>query len=478
MGSLTPLSKTTRQNESKAPVTFSSFPQGSALMIGDMASLILVYIMILPLQNNKGFDHGEYSPIIWGCVWLLWRAYYGLYPGYGRSPQTELRLHVVGTIQITAIHLIASFAVQGYVKGVVINLFYWLLIIISSLLARYFIRHIMIRLDKFGRPISIIGAGQTAQIAISHLKSHPSYGLNPIAAYDDNTALHGGNIQGVPILGPLSLALSEPRTEQALISMPGVRAELQQRIVNAIYAVFPYTWVIPDLFGVPNQALQPHNIGSVASLEIKNNLRSVQSRAMKRTIDLVGSGVGGLFILPVLLIIAILIKIDSPGPAVYRARRLGRDGRPFDCFKFRSMHRDAEEKLISVLNSDPVLRAEYEATHKLKNDPRVTRLGRFLRSTSLDELPQLANVFLGTMSLVGPRPIVQGEVEKYGAIYAVYKQVRPGMTGYWQANGRSDTSYDERVGMDYFYVTNWTPWLDMIVLIQTIRVVLLGKGAY
>jgi len=108
----------------------------------------------------------------------------------------------------------------------------------------------------------------------------------------------------------------------------------------------------------------------------------------------------------------------------------------------------------------------------------VTRVGTFLRKTSLDELPQLANVLLGSMSLVGPRPIVQAEVEKYGEIYAVYKQVRPGMTGYWQANGRSDTSYEERVGMDHFYVTNWSPWLDMVVLIQTVRVVLVGKGAY
>ncbi|GGJ82644.1 hypothetical protein GCM10008939_28230 [Deinococcus aquiradiocola] len=299
-----------------------------------------------------------------------------------------------------------------------------------------------------------------------------------MAAYDDNPSLHGADIHGVPILGPLELALTEPQTEQALISMPGARAELQQRIVNATYAVFPHTWVIPDLFGVPNQAMQPHNIGSVASLEVRNNLRSVQSRAMKRTIDLIGAGVGGLLILPILLLIAVAIKIDSPGPAVYRARRLGRNGQAFDCFKFRSMHRDAEEKLKSVLDSNVELKIEFEATHKLKNDPRVTRVGVFLRKTSLDELPQLANVVLGSMSLVGPRPIVQGEVAKYGDIYAVYKQVRPGMTGYWQANGRSDTSYEERVGMDNFYVTNWTPWLDMVVLIQTVRVVFAGKGAY
>ncbi|WP_293914047.1 sugar transferase, partial [Deinococcus sp.] len=179
-----------------------------------------------------------------------------------------------------------------------------------------------------------------------------------------------------------------------------------------------------------------------------------------------------------LLLIAIAIKLDSPGPAVYRARRLGRDGKLFDCFKFRSMHRDAEAKLREVLDADPELRIEFDATHKLRNDPRVTRVGNILRKTSLDEFPQLFNVIIGEMSLVGPRPIVQAEVIKYGEIYSSYKQVRPGMTGYWQANGRSDTSYDERVAMDNFYVTNWTPWLDLVILLQTVRVVLMGKGAY
>jgi len=229
---------------------------------------------------------------------------------------------------------------------------------------------------------------------------------------------------------------------------------------------------------VPNQAMQPHNIGILASLEIKNNLRSTRARFIKRGIDMLGAAIGGLLILPVLLLIVLAIRVDSPGPAIYRARRLGRDGRSFDCFKFRSMHKDAEQKLQVMLDSRPDLRIEFEATHKLKDDPRVTRVGNFLRRTSLDELPQLGNVLLGEMSLVGPRPIVSGEIEKYGRVYSLYTQVRPGMTGYWQANGRSDTSYEERVGMDHFYVTNWTPWLDLVILLQTVRVVLMGRGAY
>ena len=466
-------------NPSTRALRLTELPQSLLLVAGDLLSAIVSIQLVTLFLTSTGRPIPDWSgQWIWVGLWILWRAYQGLYPGYGRSPQTELRLHTVGTVQLLGAQLAAAFAVDRFVPSVPGLLFQWGVTLLLALLVRYGLRSLLIRSGHYGRAISIIGAGQTAALAITHLKASPAYGLNPVVAYDDNPALQGTQIEGVPIIGSIDDALTEPRTLQALISIPGARAEVQQRVVNQVYAAYPFTWVIPDLFGVPNQALQPHNIGSVASLEIKNNLRSVQARFIKRTIDLLGAGLGGLIILPVLLLIAVAIKLDSPGPAVYRARRLGRDGRPFACLKFRSMHRDAEAKLKEVLDSDPALRAEFEATYKLKDDPRVTRVGVFLRKTSLDELPQLGNVLNGTMSLVGPRPIVQAEVEKYGDIYEVYKQVRPGMTGYWQANGRSDTSYDERVTMDKFYVTNWTPWLDVVILIQTVRVVLLGKGAY
>lgn len=456
----------------------TSVPQGLVLVGGDVLTLALALLLTGEVFGLPLGPGGAQATVVWGSVWIIWRAYQGLYPGYGRSPQTELRIHVVGTLQLAAVQLASALAVQRLPPSVGGVLLEWTLILILGLLIRYGFRFLLIRAAVYGRPISVIGAGQTALQAIVHLKANPAYGLNPVAAYDDNVALHGGSIGGVPVLGAIELALTEPRTEQALISIPGARAEVQQRVVNSIFAVFPYTWVIPDLIGVPNQALQPHNIGSFASLEVRNNLRITQARVLKRLIDVVGAAVGGIVVLPVLLLIAVAVVLDSPGPPVYRARRLGRDGRSFDCFKFRSMHRDADEKLRVVLDADPVLRREFEATHKLKSDPRVTRVGTFLRRTSLDELPQLANVLLGTMSLVGPRPIVGAEVEKYADVYGIYKQVRPGITGYWQVNGRSDTTYDERVGMDKFYITNWTPWLDLVILLRTVAVVLRGRGAY
>ncbi|THF87265.1 undecaprenyl-phosphate galactose phosphotransferase WbaP [Deinococcus sp. KSM4-11] len=456
----------------------SALPQAAALIAGDILSLAIAFILAAALHGRLNAPVSPLALAVWGGLWLIWRAYQGLYPGYGRAPQTELRLHVIGTVQLVGVQLASALAIQRFFDGASGTLVAWILLLLIAMPMRYAVRAILIRAGRYGRRISVIGAGQTAAIAISHLRNHRSYGLIPVAAYDDNPALHGQIIHGVPVLGSIDLALTEPKTEQALISIPGARAETQQRLVNSVYAVFPYTWVVPDLFGVPNQALHPHSIGSVASLEIRNNLGSYQARALKRMIDLLGATVAAVLLLPLLIVIAGVIRLDSPGPVVYRARRLGRHGQPFDCFKFRSMHNDADEILESMLSSSPALRDEFESSHKLKDDPRVTRVGALLRKTSLDELPQLANVLLGSMSLVGPRPIVEAETIRYGEIYATYKQVRPGMTGYWQANGRSDTTYSERVGMDNFYITNWSPWLDTIILIQTVRVVLLGKGAY
>ena len=479
MGLHTPSAPAVRQATRSTPMAYRGLAQGLVLLGSDLLSGLLGWALSNALLRVVELPTVKLLPAcIWFAVWMIWRTYQGLYPGYGRSPQSELRLHTVSTVQVLLVQLAAALTLGRFVPSVASVVLEWLVILLLALPARYGVRALLVHMGNFGRRISIIGAGRTAELTITHLQRHPSYGLNPVVAYDDNPALHGSLICGVPVRGSIELALTEPQTEQALISIPGARAEVQRRLINGTYAAFAITWMIPDLIGVPNQALQHHNIGNMVSLELRNNLRSRRARLVKRSIDLVAALLGGLLISPLLLLIALAIRLDSPGAVVYRARRLGRDGQTFDCFKFRSMYCNAEEKLEALLDANSALRQEFEASHKLKADPRVTWVGDMLRKTSLDELPQLLNVVLGEMSLVGPRPIVQAEVVRYGEIYDAYKQVRPGMTGYWQVNGRSDTSYDERVAMDDFYVTNWTPWLDLAIMIQTVRVVVLGKGAY
>jgi lipopolysaccharide/colanic/teichoic acid biosynthesis glycosyltransferase len=198
----------------------------------------------------------------------------------------------------------------------------------------------------------------------------------------------------------------------------------------------------------------------------------------KRALDIFGAGVGLVLLAPFFLIVALMVRADG-GPAFFAHQRVGRGGKLFGCLKFRSMVIDSQARLEALLASDPAARAEWEATRKLKNDPRITPIGRFLRSTSLDELPQLINVLLGEMSLVGPRPVQEAEIDRYyGASAAHYMAVRPGITGLWQVSGRSETSYESRVALDVAYVSRPSLLADLSILLRTPVAVVSRRGAH
>jgi exopolysaccharide production protein ExoY len=197
----------------------------------------------------------------------------------------------------------------------------------------------------------------------------------------------------------------------------------------------------------------------------------------KRITDIVIASVALVFVFPLLLVVATLIRLQDGGKAVYAQKRYGRNGRTFSCYKLRSMVANADERLQEILATDPEARAEWEEAQKLVNDPRITPLGHFIRKTSIDELPQLINIIRGEMSLVGPRPIVESEIAKYGEYYRDYCAVRPGLTGLWQVEGRSDTTYEERVQLDVKYASNRTFTGDIMIMLRTVPAVLLSKGA-
>jgi Undecaprenyl-phosphate galactose phosphotransferase WbaP len=199
---------------------------------------------------------------------------------------------------------------------------------------------------------------------------------------------------------------------------------------------------------------------------------------IKRVFDILFTLALALAALPFGIVIALAIALDSRGGVFFAHTRVGKGGRPFRIWKFRSMIAGSDEVLARYLDRNPTLVEEWRLTHKLKDDPRVTRVGRLLRKTSLDELPQVWNVLRGDMSMVGPRPIVSEESAKYGPAFALYTKVRPGLTGLWQVSGRNDTNYQRRVSLDCQYIRNWSLWLDAKILLKTVRVVLGGRGAY
>lgn len=205
-----------------------------------------------------------------------------------------------------------------------------------------------------------------------------------------------------------------------------------------------------------------------------NSARKKVYLAIKRLIDIIGSLIGIILLSPIYIIIAILIKFDSPGKVVFGHTRKGKGGKDIKVYKFRTMYSNANEIFESFT---PEQKEEYYKNFKLDNDPRVTKLGGFLRKTSLDELPQLFNILKGDMTIIGPRPIVEKEISKYGNKAEKLFSVVPGLAGYWQANGRSDTTYEERVEMDMYYIDNMSFWLDAKILFQTAISVLKGEGA-
>jgi Undecaprenyl-phosphate galactose phosphotransferase WbaP len=215
----------------------------------------------------------------------------------------------------------------------------------------------------------------------------------------------------------------------------------------------------------------------IIGLEIKQNLLDRWAQREKRALDLIGSLLGLILLLPFLVLIGLMVFIDSPGRIFYRQERIGKGGKVFKLLKYRTMQLNADQVLQSQLERDPRLKREWDQYQKLKNDPRITRVGRLLRRFSLDELPQLWNVFLGDMSLVGPRPMMVKQQEVYGEPFRHYVRVTPGITGMWQINGRNHTTFARRAELDVQYVANWSIWLDIYILARTIWVVVKRDGA-
>lgn len=286
-------------------------------------------------------------------------------------------------------------------------------------------------------------------------------------------------VEGVPIVGDLSLApilAQRLKIPYAVVAMPGVDGPKLLQIVERVGGKFSHLLMIPDLFGFATLGVPAKNLGGILGVEVRQQLLLPGPRLAKRVMDVALTGAGILFVLPFLLLIALLIKLDSKGPIFYTQKRLGRDGEHFKAYKFRTMHGDGEARLKAILDADPALRAEYEIYHKLRKDPRVTRIGRILRKFSLDEFPQLWNVVNGDMSLVGPRPYIERELTEMGGQEKIILRAPPGMTGMWQVSDRNATSFAQRVQIDVYYVRNWSPWLDIHILAKTFGVVVKGSG--
>ena len=334
----------------------------------------------------------------------------------------------------------------------------------------------------YRNPILIIGAGETGKSVAKSIIEDPHLDFDIKGFLDDNKEGYIEiNNKKYPILGKISNVEILNEIDTVIIAIPSLNSNNLNDLINKIHRHTKNVFTVPVLndIGLLNSEIYNLFNEKMFLLKIENHLESSINQAIKRVFDLTLSVLMLPILLPTILIIGVLIKLDSRGPIFYTQERVGKNGKKFKVIKFRSMYTNADELLKEFLEKNPELRQEYEIFRKLKNDPRVTKVGRFLRKTSLDELPQIFNVLKGEMSLVGPRPVTKEEIDKYYKDYAIYYyEVLPGITGLWQISGRSDTSYDERVELDVWYVKNWNLWLDIVILIKTIKVVLKREGAY
>jgi Undecaprenyl-phosphate galactose phosphotransferase WbaP len=334
------------------------------------------------------------------------------------------------------------------------------------------------RASWWGTRLIVVGGGNAVARAYADLVREPQWGLRPVGYVDDMAEANANTESCLGSLERLEDLAAALKLDRALLAVHSFDADELSEVLSRANGRIKHWIILPPLERFPSLWLEACEAARRPALAITNRLRSGWSLPLKRGLDLTVALTLGIAVLPLVGLIVALIRVSSPGPIFYGQERIGRLGRRFKAWKFRTMLPDADAVLVRYLDEHPELAAEWKANHKLRSDPRVTWIGRWLRSTSLDELPQVWNVIVGEMSLVGPRPIVAAEIDKYAENYEQYVQVLPGITGLWQVSGRNNTTYEERVALDVYYVQNWSLWLDIYILACTAKVVLLCEGAY
>lgn len=371
----------------------------------------------------------------------------------------------------------------------------WVVAIPLIPLGRYVIKRLLMQAGWWARPTVIIGSGRNARDTALAMDEEPALGfrvaafLVPPSAWSQARADSGEIPSSIAIKGrsiPVRNLGENPEVVLRILGTPHIVIALESDDLWEVSKLLlgknlPYSSlnIVPSIRGLPMIGMDMLHLfrHEIMMLRVQNNLSRSIPKHIKGLFDLSVSLVLLLLLSPLMLILVIAIRMSGPG-VFFGHTRIGKNGKPFKCYKYRTMVPNAAEVLKDLLERDPAAREEWERDFKLRKDPRITLVGAFLRKTSLDELPQLWNVIRGDMSLVGPRPVTEEELAKYGDRKDFFLEAKPGITGLWQVSGRNDVSYEERVRLDAWYARNWQLWFDLVILLKTIKVVLTGKSAY
>lgn len=442
-------------------------------------------LMYFLLQRLRFFVFGpsdvKYVIIVLLCLMLF--ASSRLYPGIGISPTEEMRLVTqYMSISFLAGLLFFNIIQPGWTMNYAALLPAWGLSLANVLFSRWGVRILSVRLGVWGEPVVVISQRKKMGYLVRYFLERRRLGFVPVLGVSDsNKDLSSSPINILDVEAFLRLPDEYFTQNDIHTALVGTRilSDLSELGKNQdLLRKFKRLIFISDMDWLEGASISLHDFEGMLGLEAEQNLLTPLDQAIKRAMDILLSILIGLVTLPIYILIGLAIRLDSPGPVFYSQERLGKGGHKIKIYKFRTMVKNADGILDDFLQNHPDLCQEWEQTQKLKNDPRITRVGGWLRQFSLDELPQLYNVLRGEMSLVGPRPMLIEQENLYGKFFNLYSSVHPGLTGMWQVSGRNLTTFEERARFDVYYVNNWSVWLDFYILIRTIWVVLSRDGAY
>ena len=460
------------------------------VLIADYVSIVLGTLAAYHLRLNLPFlpvsPHFKVDeiyvygviPFVFLAILLLNNAYSVVSP-YWDTMKNLFRSITIGVV-VSIVLMYTGHVINDVSRLFVVFAYIFMLLFIFSF--RFIVGKILSKAGYLTIPVLLVGAGKTAELVKKSLDRMPIATYKIIGYVDDNpkSASIAKEYLCLGTFNDIENVIKDTGVQTVLICAPGLESKKLVALINRLQLLVKRVAFVPELFGLPTSNISARGMMEEQAivLRVQNNLARKSNRIMKRVFDIVATVCGGIFILPFMLIIAIIIYLDSGGPIIYKQKRVGRNGKEFNFYKFRSMVKNADMILEEYLNTHEDEKKEWQKNFKLKNDPRVTKIGKIIRKTSIDELPQLWNVLIGDMSLVGPRPLLPNEVERYSRYIEDYKLVLPGLTGVWQVSGRSDTTFEERVIMDSWYIHNWSVWIDIVYLLKTVLVVVKSKGAY
>ncbi len=446
------------------------------LVISDLGAMLLSYVLgYLVRAVWTGAGTGEVlAAALLSRVYLLLIypfvfAYEGLYTRRLTNWE-ERRRCLRGVLFGSALLTIILFMLRLWIVSRFVVLLAALFGTVLVPLFRMVVKRRLVRWKLFYQPLVIVGSGTASRLLEAELLRHGTMGYQIVSRIERQhpDEAVSAMLARVPIApGSLVVVLADCFNEQEL-----------RTIFSYAEHCFAEMMLLPNVSLLATSSAEVEQIGSLLVLKYRYNLLRPLNIWTKQVLEFIFSLVLTVVLLPVFGILALLVKLSSPGPVFFRQPRIGRGGRVFTCLKFRTMYQDAEKRLGEILEHNPAARQEWERYARLTGDPRVTPIGRLLRRFSLDELPQLLNVLRGEMALVGPRPYLVNEKERVGEYLKTIVRVKPGLTGLWQGSGRADLPFQERMVLDEYYIRNWSLWLDFSILIRTVKAVLTGRGAY